>query len=522
MNNRFIILIGSYNNEEWVKDNINSVLIQNYKNFEIYYFDAASSDNTYNIALSMEKDDNRLVVKTSGEERQMKGYFWDWTDTLNIGDNDIVCILDGDDFLANEDVLGYLNEVYNKHNCWMTYGGMIVWNGGDNTAEPYPQNSEAPLQIKVNKEYRKDMWRYSHFRTCRGFLWNRINKEDWKSKHDGKFMTLEDLVMMYNCLEMCPHEKIFRVPETIYIWNNSKASRGSIENKVDNIGQIYEQEIRNRPKYPEVEIVSPTLAGGLGNQMFEIAAGASLAKDNNAQLIVNPNEHILPNQGRNVNTYANSIFSNIVFDSNPLIKSKYSWDKIGYKPIPYQPNIKLGGHYQSYKYFHHNRKHIQSLFKSSTSLSRYCTSKYIELLFGKNITNEHRNKRTGIQVRRGDYHKFPDHHPLLKADYYKTAVDIIKPSEILVFSDDIQWCKENFNFECPVHYIKDEDYVEFHLLSLCHNIVISNSSFGWWAAYLNNHMTPPNVYVPSTWFGKALIDDGFIYDDLILPEWNRI
>jgi hypothetical protein len=126
---------------------------------------------------------------------------------------------------------------------------------------------------------------------------------------------------------------------------------------------------------------------------------------------------------------------------------------------------------------------------------------------------------TAIQVRRGDYVKFPDHHPLLHPDYYAKAVKLAAAKEIWVFSDDINWCKENLRFDCPVQYITDTDYIELYIISMCKNIIISNSSFGWWSSYLSK---ASNVYVPSIWYGKALLDEGFNYNDLILPEWNIV
>lgn len=515
MNNRFVILIGSFNNEQWVAPNLDSILCQTHKNFKVVYYNAASTDNTFKLVEEYAFKDPRISLHSTQERHRKTWFFEKVTEWEEIKDNDIVCILDGDDFLANEEVLNYLNEVYNKTNCWMTYGGMIVWNGGDNTQEAFPQNSEAPAEVKLNKLYRQDLWRYSHMRTCRGFLWKRLNKADLKSVHDGEYMTLDDLSTVYAFLEMCPSDKIFRVPETIYIWNNSKAneSRGCAENKVNNIGAIYENEIRRRPKYNELAIVSPTLAGGLGNQMFEVAAAASLSKDNNALLVINPNEHILPNQGRNVNNYTSNIFSRIALDNNPPLKTQYSWDKIYYKPIPFNPNMKLGGHYQSFKYFDHNRDYIKELFGPTDEILDRMDTYWKEGGFDDEIT--------AIQVRRGDYYKFPDHHPLLTTDYYAKAVKMAAPKKVWIFSDDINWCKENLHFDCPVHYVKDDDYMEMYIMSFCKNVIISNSSFGWWSAYLNRR-SDAQIFVPSTWFGRALIADGFQTDDLILKDWISV
>lgn len=508
MTNRFIIIIGSYNNEQWIAQNLESVLTQTYTNFKIVYYNACSTDNTLNIARSYQEKYPDKINVVSTPERHLKTWFFEnLTELETIYDNDIICVLDGDDFLASEDVLNYMNEVYKQTKCWMTYGGMIVWNGGENTQQPFPQNSIPDPRVLEQKLYRRDMWRYSHMRTCRGFLWKRLKKDYLKSTTDGNYFTLDDLCTVYPFLEMCPANKIYRVEETTYIWNNSKAneSRGCAENKVNNIGQIYETEIRNRPPYPELEIVSPTLAGGLGNQMFEIAAAASLAKDNNALLVINPTEHILPNQGRNVNNYLTNVFHKIATDTAPPLKTVYSWDHIYYKPIPYQPNVKLGGHYQSFKYFDHNREYIQNLFIPNG----FCTKHY---------------EFTAIQVRRGDYWKFPDHHPQLTPDYYVKAVKMAGCKNIAIYSDDIQWCEANLKFgpEYYVQYVsKDSDWEELLNMIGSKNIIVSNSSFGWWAAYLNTRKDK-QIFVPSVWFGPAIIKDGFKMEDLILPDWNIV
>ena len=510
MNNRFIILIGSYNNEAWVSFNLESILTQTYKNFKIVYYNAASTDKTYQIAKTYADKDSRINLQTTND-RHLKTWFFENSIRMEeIRDSDIVCVLDGDDFLANEEVLNYLNEVYSQTNCWMTYGGMIVWNG-EKTTEPFPQNSVPPKMVFDQKLYRRDLWRYSHMRTCRGFLWKKLTHEDLTSKHDGNYMSMCDLPTVYSCLEMCPSSKIFRVEQSIYILNTSKDNgcRSYEELKKNNLNQIYETEIRSRPQKKELEIVTPTLAGGLGNQMFEVAAAASLAKDNNALLLVNPNEHILPNQGRNIKTYVTNVFSKIAFDNTPPTTNVYNWESMVYKPITYMPNVKLGGHYQSYKYFDHNKDYIRELFCNKS-------------IFKELDENYHTLDTVAVHVRRGDYKKFPDHHPMMTPDYYEYAVKQSDCSQIYIFSDDIDWCKKNLLFSLPTKYINEEDYKELYLIASCKNIVISNSSFGWWAAYLHR-ITDAKIFAPSNWYGPAILSKKeFKLEDLIPSNWNLI
>ena len=506
MDNRFIILVGSYNNAQWVESNINSIVVQDYSNYKVVYFDDASTDGTDDAVAKKVKNNPRFTI-AKVQERQYKTWFFSNLEKFTtISDNDIVVFLDGDDMFYCENVLSYINEIYKKTNCWMTYGGMVVWKGGDEIVEPYPQNSEIPREVKDKKAYRQDIWRTSHLKTMRGFVWKQIDKSDLMP--NGKAMVgPDDLAIMFSALEMCPPQKVYRVTDPLYLYNHTPQNQGSrafTDAKKSCID--YESIVRNRKPYDTISIVSPTFAGGLGNQMFEVAAAASLAKDHNALLMINPNEHILPNQGRNINNYISNIFGKIAIDCAPPLQILYSREHMAFEPIPFQPNVKLRGHFQSFKYFDHNRDYIRNLFAPSKFLMDQLKEKYSEA-----------SKVTAIQVRRGDYIKFPNHHPLLPTDYYKNLTNFLTPYKIWIFSDDIQWCKENLHFDCPVEYIKEEDYIEMYLISHCKNIVISNSSFGWWAGYLKTN--PGQIFAPYPWFGPYLLAEGFKHDDLIPSDW---
>ena len=509
VDNHFVILVGSYNNAQWVESNLNSVLVQDYKNYHVIYFDDASTDGTVELVNKMVENDNRFIVYPSMKRQYKTWFFSNVEHIFPINDNDIVIFLDGDDMLYCTNVLSYINEIYNQSNCWMTYGGMMVWNGGTDIVEPFPQNSEIPSRVLTQKEYRQDIWRTSHLKTMRGFLWKAFRKNELCPC--GIYEPCQDdLAIMFAALEMCPPEKIYRVREPLYLYNSSpgnNGSRGCTELKGK---QHLENIIRSYAHYKTIPIVSPTLAGGLGNQMFEIAAAASLAKDNGALLVVNPTEHILPNQGRNINVYTNNVFSRIVLDNHPPTNNHITIETLFYEPMAFKPNVKLRGNFQSYKYFDHNRNYIRDLFAPTLDIRNHIAKTY----------PAYKSRITAIQVRRGDYAKFPNHHPLLTPEYYAKAVKIVGSEIVWVFSDDIPWCKENLHFDCPSEYIKDEDYIEMYLMSLCKNIVIANSSFGWWAGYLKT--TSGQVFAPHQWFGPALLSKGFKHDDLIPRDWTVI
>lgn len=249
--NKFKIIIPSYNNEEWIEYNIASILNQTYKNYEVLYVDDASTDNTYSKVLNIVKDlPNWKVITNPKNMGATSNYF----ENLHfVNDNDILVHLDGDDWFYDENVLGKLNDFYNKEECWMTYGGFIVWEGYDkDPGLPYPQSTEYSDFVHKHKKYRQDLWRASHLRTYRGFLIKSVNKEDIKDLIDNQYYWhASDLAFQYPCLEMCPKEKIKIIDFYAHVYNHSKQNQQRTHEREAVNNHKYELEIRQRKHYAE-------------------------------------------------------------------------------------------------------------------------------------------------------------------------------------------------------------------------------------------------------------------------------
>ena len=258
------------------------------------------------------------------------------------------------------------------------------------------------------------------------------------------------------------------------------------------------------------------LKGGLGNMLFQIAATKSLSIDNGVDCS-------FPNMESQLKLINDDNFY------NPTIKHSFEYDLMFGKLNRSQPNngtlIKfpfeylkytvndnsiIDGFFQSEKYFKHHRKEIIELFKIPKEIKEIINDKYSDLL---------ETKTTALHVRRGDYVTHPNHHPVQTIEYYNKAVELIgKDTTIVVFSDDIEWCKKNFNID-NIIYIEDEkDYIELYLMSLCDNNIISNSSFSWWGAWLNTN-EDKKVIAPNKWFGSAINENT---DDIIPEGWVKI
>ena len=89
---------------------------------------------------------------------------------------------------------------------------------------------------------------------------------------------------------------------------------------------------------------------------------------------------------------------------------------------------------------------------------------------------------------------------------------------IVVFSDDIPWCKENLIFDNIIFIEGNKDYEDLWLMSLCEHNIIANSSFSWWGAWLNENKNK-KVVSPLNWFGQQSNTN---QSDIVPESWIKI
>tara|TARA_R110000824_G_scaffold101327_2_gene240696 strand:+ start:8542 stop:9324 length:783 start_codon:yes stop_codon:yes gene_type:complete len=258
-------------------------------------------------------------------------------------------------------------------------------------------------------------------------------------------------------------------------------------------------------------MLSTQLQGGLGNQMFQIAAAYGVALRNNVIPQFNFENHYLPLQGRKAKNYIDSVFRNIKIN-NALhsFENTYREESHHFSEIEYKEDLYLIGYFQSERYFSDCKEEIRELFAPSDEISSYLQDKYDDIL----------NKiSTSIHIRRGDYLKFSNIHPQCTQEYYIKAISLVAPTEVyVVFSDDPEWCKSNFAGSKFYVVDNEEDYIDMYLMSKCNNNIIANSSFSWWGAWLNTNQSK-KVITPSRWFGNDGPQDT---QDIIPDDWIKV
>ncbi len=275
------------------------------------------------------------------------------------------------------------------------------------------------------------------------------------------------------------------------------------------------------------------LNGGLGNQLFEYACARNLQLKYNDELYLDiegfkrsPRHYslekfrlssdvkVLPEKDSKSLILLQAISKlnrNLAFKLGPLF-STYIWKSSNYRPL----NIKdtrgkqlyLYGYWQSYEYFKENDAIIKQELNVKTEIPTECS----ELLKEINKPNS-----ICVHVRRGDYVSCGFLH--CDEAYYNRGCNHIfekhPDSNVVVFSDDIDWVKTNMKFDHPVAYVEVDvpDYETLRLMYLCKHFVMSNSSFSWWASYLcdNNSkiIVAPEYWLPENKENKSMYLDNW-------------
>jgi hypothetical protein len=260
-----------------------------------------------------------------------------------------------------------------------------------------------------------------------------------------------------------------------------------------------------------MSIASTKLMGGLGNYMFQISAAYSIAKRDGKELICDYSDHMVPHKP--FSEYTNNLFRKIKFSNNVGKYTHVGESGFNYKILPkIEGSVRLNGYFQSEKYFKEIRNEILNLFDLPEDIKKKVEGKYKGLL---------KQDTCSLHVRRGDYLGLPNHHPTQTIEYYNDSINIIGLDKtFVIFSDDINWCKENLDFIPNKFFISgNEDYEDMYLMSLCNHNIIANSTFSWWGAWLNKNDTK-KVIAPKQWFGVS--NSHLDTSDLYCEKWITI
>lgn len=214
----FVVVIPSYNNDKWVSVNLQSVLEQTYPFFRVIYINDGSTDQTHQKVqklLDLSRSHGRfLYLSQPHRQSQACGRF----QAYHLCDDDeVLCMVDGDDWLSNPQVLHELAKVY-QGDAMSTYGCFQFYHRGRLEQAVYGREYFEPDVIS-GKMFRFSRWVSCHLRTGYAGLFKRIRLTDLLESNQDKFYRCcTDLAEMYPVLEMAaPYIKM--MPQPLYVYN---------------------------------------------------------------------------------------------------------------------------------------------------------------------------------------------------------------------------------------------------------------------------------------------------------------
>lgn len=217
MQNNFAVIVPVHNAEKWIGRCIESILTQNYLNYKLYVIDDHSDDQTWEIIKGYNVYCKRNKTRVGALANIVRG-------VKQFNKNDIIVTVDGDDYLADDHVLSYLNEVY-QADVWLTYGSFTPLSGRySGTCQSLEHTHTVDETGKwvdnylTSQTYRRSgVWVTSHLRTFRKWLWDNIKDEDLR---DGDYYrTAWDMAFMYPMIEMAGKHILF-IEKILYIYND--------------------------------------------------------------------------------------------------------------------------------------------------------------------------------------------------------------------------------------------------------------------------------------------------------------
>ena len=275
--------------------------------------------------------------------------------------------------------------------------------------------------------------------------------------------------------------------------------------------------------------------GGLGNQLFQYAAGLSLSLRHQTQLktavqfknsdtsrslgLSHFNLNLIEATQEDVNQlYSGSAVDRAIQAVLPaqfkhVYKEKHFAYQSGFEKLG--SNVYLKGYWQSERYFSTIANQVKDLF----TLQPHFYSNIIPLIEEINQTES-----VSIHVRKGDYlqHPYSDYYASLESTYYNNALAALQENlpqlKLYVFTDDPKWVKENLALPIPYTLISGVQtrsmYEDFQAMLSSKYHIIANSSFSWWTAWLSAR-EGKKVVAPIEWFKNGPSDTA----DLIPKSW---
>ncbi len=241
----FEIIIPTYNNQEWCIQNIESVVNQTYPHWHATIIVDCASDITAalikNYITDNDLDDKITLILNEKRRGALANIYFA---AQKCQPHKVICLLDGDDWFADDQVLEYYNKIYETYDIWLTYGQFVSWpSGSKGWCVPYE------IETIEQNNFRSVRDMPSHCRTFYAWLFRKIDLYDLL--YENKFFTMTwDQAIMFPLIEMAG-ERHLHVSRVTYVYNESNPLN---DHKIDEELQKFLAEyIRKKERYSRLK-----------------------------------------------------------------------------------------------------------------------------------------------------------------------------------------------------------------------------------------------------------------------------
>ena len=244
MKNNIKVITPFYNPGEFLETCVNTLMSQKYDSFKVIFVDDCSNDGSFE---KLPHDNERaIIVKNETRKTALENIHDAIMNHCDL--DDIVVLVDGDDWLPNKNTLSYINDFYNQNDCWIMYGQSSWTDGRRGFASAYPESEFSGL--------RKAPFRVSHIRTFRAGLYQKIKEQDenfscLKDSIGDFYKMTYDVAIMFPIMEMAGYEKVKFNDTILYVYNRSNPISDDRVNQ--QLQWDIHAEISNKPYFNKIE-----------------------------------------------------------------------------------------------------------------------------------------------------------------------------------------------------------------------------------------------------------------------------
>jgi glycosyltransferase involved in cell wall biosynthesis len=201
--------------EDYIGLCLNSLRAQTHRDWDAFVTIDPSADDTANRAWAARQGDGRIDIRFNAERRYAMSNLVHAIERSGAGPNDVIVILDGDDWLASDRALERIVAEYRRHDCWMTYGSWVT----NDPSRTGPSAGRWPAYPEGTTRFRETAWLGTAVRSWKKWLWDLVEDRHLRDEDSNYILVAEDQATMLPMLEMSGTDKARHIPDVLMIYN---------------------------------------------------------------------------------------------------------------------------------------------------------------------------------------------------------------------------------------------------------------------------------------------------------------